>query len=105
MPAPKCPTHHVALVCPCCEQARRGAVASDAKAAAARANGKRGGRPRKVITDDVRRKQIMDAENRSAQWLADGNAYAERGRKTAAEKCYDKATHWLYVANKLRGWA
>jgi hypothetical protein len=46
--AAACPVHAVALVCPACEQARRGATRSAAKADAARANGARGGRPRRA---------------------------------------------------------
>lgn len=48
--APTCATHPaVALVCPCCEQARRARSSSPAKAAAARQNGRRGGRPLKAL--------------------------------------------------------
>jgi hypothetical protein len=44
---PHCHTHReVELVCPRCEQARRGRATSAAKADAARANGRKGGRPR-----------------------------------------------------------
>lgn len=49
--APHCATHpDVALVCPSCEQARRGRVASAAKVAAARKNGRKGGRPPRATT-------------------------------------------------------
>ena len=44
---PKCPIHKIALVCPACRAAKAGSVTSRQKAAAARANGKLGGRPRK----------------------------------------------------------
>jgi hypothetical protein len=40
---PKCPTHGTILQCPACIAS----VTSEAKAAASRENGKRGGRPRK----------------------------------------------------------
>lgn len=44
----------------------------------------------------------IDAESRSGQWLADGNAAKERGDLRKAEKCYDKAQFWLDRANILR---
>lgn len=49
---PTCHTHHVALICPTCRAAELGAIRSDAKAAAARANGAKGGRPPKLIPPD-----------------------------------------------------
>lgn len=47
---PYCETHPaVTLVCPACAGARGGKAATEAKAAAARANGRRGGRPKKPM--------------------------------------------------------
>jgi len=43
-----CATHGTVPTCAACAQAARGAITSDAKAAAARLNGAKGGRPRKV---------------------------------------------------------
>jgi len=48
MPTPRCPTHpHVQLRCPACQGAWGGKATSDRKARAARANGRKGGRPKK----------------------------------------------------------
>jgi hypothetical protein len=49
--------------------------------------------------------KIIEAETRSAQWLASGNALLEKGDKTQAELHFSKSEYWLCVANKLRGWA
>jgi hypothetical protein len=54
MTPPHCRTHPaVELVCPCCEQSRRGRATSTAKATAARANGRKGGRPPRATTRAV----------------------------------------------------
>lgn len=46
----KCPAHPaVTLLCPACLGAQGGKAATLAKAAAARANGRRGGRPKKPM--------------------------------------------------------
>jgi hypothetical protein len=45
MTMPLCPTHQTPLQCPQCTGTAGGHVTSPRKAAAARANGKRGGRP------------------------------------------------------------
>ncbi len=45
----------------------------------------------------------LDAETRSSQWLADGNAAREAGRYEKAQKCYDKSQFWLDRFNKLTG--
>jgi hypothetical protein len=47
MATPRCRIHDVRLFCPVCLAAKGGAAQSEAKAAASRANGKLGGRPRK----------------------------------------------------------
>ena len=47
---------------------------------------------------------ILNAEERSANWLAKGNELAEKGKLDAAERAYDKSTFWLVQANKLRRW-
>ena len=43
-PDPMCPTHHVQLRCPICRASELGRMKSPKKAAAARANGLKGGR-------------------------------------------------------------
>lgn len=48
--------------------------------------------------------KVAEAEERSAQWLADGNAAKEQGNLERAERCYDKSAFWLMRANRLRGW-
>lgn len=40
---------------------------------------------------------------RSANWLAKGNALSERGRKKQAERCYEKSAYWLNRYNALIG--
>ena len=51
--APRCAVHpETHLVCPRCEQGRRGRTPSEAKARAARANGQLGGRPRQATARD-----------------------------------------------------
>ena len=46
----------------------------------------------------------LDAEDRSARWLAKGNEYKEHGNKAKAEECYSKSAVWLMKANELRRW-
>ena len=48
--------------------------------------------------------RMVDAEVRSANWLANGNEAKEKGNKLKAEQCYEKSTFWLIRANKLRNW-
>ncbi len=45
---PKCKIHKVELICPACVGAAGGKATTDAKRAASRRNGAKGGRPRKV---------------------------------------------------------
>lgn len=52
----------------------------------------------------VLRQRILDAEERSANWLAKGNEYAEKGESAKSEYCYDRSASWLLTANKLRKW-
>ncbi len=40
---------------------------------------------------EKKKRQILEADVRGCQWLADGNAAAEAGKKALAEKCYAKA--------------
>jgi hypothetical protein len=47
---------------------------------------------------------IIEAEERSANWLAKGNELVEKGNLAAAEKAYDKSAFWLVRANRLRKW-
>lgn len=49
------------------------------------------------------KQKAIDADCRSSKWLADGNAYAERGDKVRAEKCYAKSQFWLDRYNKYAG--
>lgn len=46
-----CPTHHIPLTCPACTGGQGGKVKTDKKVAAARANGKKGGRPKRPLTE------------------------------------------------------
>jgi hypothetical protein len=48
--------------------------------------------------------RILEAEERSANWLAKGNEYAEKGAKAKADYCYERSASWLMRANKLRKW-
>jgi hypothetical protein len=45
--------------------------------------------------------RMLDAEVRASQWLADGNAAAEAGDTTKAQRCYDKSQFWLDRYNLL----
>jgi hypothetical protein len=57
MPMPRCPIHRIALVCPACRAAVAGSVSTEKKAAASRANGRLGGRPKKLESENQRRKK------------------------------------------------
>ena len=57
MATAKCPIHHVVLVCPACRAAAAGSVRTEKKAAASRANGRLGGRPKKSKSESQRRKK------------------------------------------------
>ena len=46
--------------------------------------------------------RLLDAETRSSIWLANGNEYAEKGKKRMAEICYDKSQYWLDRYNRLK---
>jgi hypothetical protein len=56
-------------------------------------------RPQKSLAE-----RILEAETRGSQWLADGNAAAERGDHARAERCYEKGQFWLDRANLLINW-
>jgi hypothetical protein len=45
--------------------------------------------------------QILDAEVRGSQWLADGNLASEKGDQRKAEECYRKSQFWLDRRNAL----
>lgn len=49
------------------------------------------------------REKIIEAEQRGAHWLAEGNEAEERGNTVKAERCFAKAQHWLDRYNKLVG--
>lgn len=50
-------------------------------------------------------KRIQYADTRASHWLAEGNQYADQGKKLKAEQCYAKAQYWMDKYNKLRGTA
>lgn len=54
-------------------------------------------------SDATNEERALDAETRSGQWLADGNAAKEAGRMAKAERCYQKAQFWLDKANLHSG--
>lgn len=47
--------------------------------------------------------RIADADARGSAWLAKANQLVEAGKKTQAQRCYDKGQFWLDRSNKLRG--
>ena len=49
------------------------------------------------------RERIIEADQRSAHWLAEGNLAAERGDLEAAERYYEKSQFWLDRLNTLEG--
>lgn len=46
--------------------------------------------------------RIAEADMRGSNWLAEGNAAAERGDKANAERCYAKGQFWMDRSNTLR---
>lgn len=53
-PTPHCPAHpNVALICPACHGGKGGKVISEKKRAASKANGKKGGRPKKPALEST----------------------------------------------------
>lgn len=55
-----------------------------------------------VATISKLQAQVAEADARGSNWLADGNAAAERGAKARAEVCYSKGQYWLDRSNTLR---
>lgn len=58
----------------------------------------------KTGISEVQRQKAIRAEEISANWLAKGNTYHERGNDEKAAECYEKSAQWLMRANELRRW-
>lgn len=57
-----------------------------------------------TTTREAKRRRAIEAEERSAHWLARGNEFEEKGQRGKADQCYEKSARWIMRANKLRGW-
>lgn len=57
----------------------------------------------KKLKAESTKKKIIDATERAAGWLHKGNIASEKGKKSLAEKYYDKSQFWHDRMTKLMG--